>query len=92
MTETFDSVNKALSDACELALKHNFPGKQPVFVTDASYRRAGYALMIEDIPDKRSNQKGKRTHLSRWIKSPFPGTDQDVNLLRRIFGNLDGIS
>ena len=27
LKETFDSVNKALSDACELALKQPFPGK-----------------------------------------------------------------
>ena len=29
LKETFDSVNKALSDACELALKEPIPGKQP---------------------------------------------------------------
>ena len=28
LKETFDSVNKALRDACELALKQPFPGKQ----------------------------------------------------------------
>ena len=30
LKETFDSVNKALSDAWELALKQTFPGKQLV--------------------------------------------------------------
>ena len=38
---TFDSVNKALSDACELALKQPIPGKQLVLMTDASFRSAG---------------------------------------------------
>ena len=28
LKETLDSVNKALSDACQLALKHPIPGKQ----------------------------------------------------------------
>ena len=28
LKETFDSVNKELSDACELALKQPIPGKQ----------------------------------------------------------------
>ena len=30
LKKTFDSVNKALSDACELALKQPIPGKQLV--------------------------------------------------------------
>ena len=47
LKETFDSVNKALSDACELAIKQPIPGKQLVLKTDASFRSAGYALMIE---------------------------------------------
>ena len=53
LKETFDSVNKALSDACQLALKQPIPGKQLVLITDASFRSAGYALMIEDNPDQK---------------------------------------
>ena len=58
LKETFDSVNKALSDACELALKP-IPGKQLALMTDAIFRSAGYALMIEDNPDQKiqSNRK-----------------------------------
>ena len=41
LKETFDSVNKALSDACELSLKQPIPGKQFVLMTDASFRSAG---------------------------------------------------
>ena len=41
LKETFDSVNEALSDACELALKQPIPGKQLVLMTDASSRSAG---------------------------------------------------
>ena len=47
-----DSVNKALSDACQLALKQPIPGKQLVLMTDASFRSAGYVLMIEGNPDQ----------------------------------------
>ena len=61
LKETFDSVNKALSDACELALKQPFPGKQLVLMTDASFRSAGYALMIEDNPDQKIQSK-RRTY------------------------------
>ena len=57
--ETFDSVNKALSDACQLALKQPIPGKQLVLMTDASFRSAGYALMIEDSPDQKIQSKRK---------------------------------
>ena len=66
---TFDSVNKALSDACQLALKQPNPGKQLALMTDASFRSAGYALMIEDNPEKKSNQKGKRMHQSRLYQN-----------------------
>ena len=59
LKETFDSVNKALSDACKLALKQPIPGKQLVLMTDASFRSAGCALMIEDNADQKiqSNRK-----------------------------------
>ena len=40
--KTFDSINKALSDACELALKQPIPGKQLVLMAYASFRSAGY--------------------------------------------------
>ena len=53
MKEAFNSVNKALSDACQLALKQHIPGKQLVLMTDASFRSAGYALMIEDNMDQK---------------------------------------
>ena len=59
LEETFDSVNTALSDACELALKQPIPGKQLILMTDASFRCAGYALMIEDNPDQKIKSKRK---------------------------------
>ena len=59
LKETFDSVNKAFSDACELALKQTIPGKQLALMTDASFRSAGYALMIEDNPDQKIQSKRK---------------------------------
>ena len=68
LKETLDSVNKAMSDACELALKQPIPGKQLVLTTDASFRSAGYALMTGDNPDQKSNQRGRHTHLSRLDK------------------------
>ena len=59
MKETFDSVKKALSDAYQLALKQPIPGKQLVLMTDASFRSAGYALMIEGDPDQKIQSKRK---------------------------------
>ena len=41
LKETFDSVNKILSDPCELALKEPIPRKQLPVMTDASIRSAG---------------------------------------------------
>ena len=59
LKETFDSVNKVLSDACQLALKEYNPEKQLVLMTDASFRSAGYALMIENKPDQKIQSKRK---------------------------------
>ena len=55
----FDSINKALSDACELTLKQLSPGKQLVLMTDASFGSAGYALMIEGNLDQKIQSKRK---------------------------------
>ena len=59
LKETIDPVNEALRDACELALKQPIPGKQLVSMTNASFRSAGYALMIEDNPDQKIQSKRK---------------------------------
>ena len=59
LKETFDSVNKALSDECDLVLKQPIPRKQLVLMTNASFRSAGYALMIEDNPDQKIQSKRK---------------------------------
>ena len=93
LKETFHSVNKAHSDACELALKQPIPGKQLVLMTDDSFRSAGYALMIEDNPDQKIQSK-RRTYAPRgiWLKNFLPCTTKDVHILKRIFGNLCGIS
>ena len=59
LKETFDSVNKALTDACELALKQPIPEKQLVLMTVASCRSAGYALVIGNNPDQKIQSKRK---------------------------------
>ena len=79
-TEHFDSVNKALNDAFELALKQPIPGKQLSLMTDGSFRSAGYALMIEDNPDQKIQSKrktyapvvfGSKVFYSAQHKMPF---------------------
>ena len=57
LKETFDSVKKALSDVCQLALKQPIPGKQLALMTNASFRSIGNALMIEDNPDQKIQSK-----------------------------------
>ena len=70
LKESIDSVNKVLSDACELALKQPIPGKQLVAMTEASFRSAGYALMIEDNPDQKIQSK-RKTYATVAIGSKF---------------------
>ena len=59
LKQTFDSVNKALSDAYQIALKQPIPGKQLILMTDASSRSAGNAPLIEDNPDQKIQSKRK---------------------------------
>ena len=59
MKYTFDSVNKALGDACQHSSKQPIPGKQLVLMTDARFRSAGYALKIEDNLDQKIQSKKK---------------------------------
>ena len=59
LEETFNSVNKMLNEACQLALKQPIPGKELDLMTDASFRSAGCALMIEDCPDQTIQSKRK---------------------------------
>ena len=91
LKETFDSVNKALSDACKLALKQAISGKQLVLMTGASFRSAGYAFIIEENPKDPFKKENVRTRRVS-IKCLFPRTTRDVNLLKRISGNLHGLS
>ena len=63
--QTFDSVKKALSDACELALKQPLPGKQLANLFEACFTSAGYDLILRIIRTKRSNQSGKSMRLWR---------------------------
>ena len=59
LKDYFVSVNKALSDACGLALKQTIPGKHFVLMTDASFRSAVFALMIEENKDQKYQSKRK---------------------------------
>ena len=85
LKETFYSINKALSDACQLALKQPIPAKQLVLMTDASFRSAGYALMIEDNPDQKLQSKRGRMHQSRLEQQLFPPGSLKCQFTRKNF-------
>ena len=59
LKEFFDTVLIALSDACEFSIKDPIPGKQLVLRTDASFRSARYAPMIEHNPYQKIQSKRK---------------------------------
>ena len=61
LKETIHSVNKALSEDCEIAPKQLIRRKQLELMTDASFRSCGYAFMIEDDPDQKIQPMQKRT-------------------------------
>ena len=49
----FREINEALDRCCQLALRQPLPCKQMVFMTDASFQAAGYAILIEDDPNRK---------------------------------------
>ena len=49
----FREINEALDPCCQLALRQPLPGNQLVLMTDASFQAAGYAVLIEDDPNKK---------------------------------------
>ena len=51
--QTFEIINTALDKACGLWLKQQLPNKQYVLMTDANFKNAGYALMIEENADEK---------------------------------------
>ena len=72
LKETFDSFKKTLSDACEISLKQPIPRKRLVLETGASFRKAGYALMIEDNPDQKIQSKRKMYSPVAFGSNIFP--------------------
>ena len=85
LKETFDSVNKALSDACDLALKQPLPGKQLVLMTDASFGSAGYALMIEGNPNQKIQSKRKTYALVAFGSKTFSPAQLKMSIYSKEF-------
>ena len=59
LLDHYKAINTALAEACGLALRQPITGRQYVLMTDASFRASGYALMIEEDPNKKLNSKKK---------------------------------
>ena len=85
LKETLDSVNEALSDVCQLALKQPTPGKQLVLMTNASCRSAGYALMIEGNPDQKIQSKRKTYAPVAFDQKSFPPHSLRCQFTRKKF-------
>ena len=82
-----------LCHVCQLALKQPIPAKQLGLLKYVSFRSAGYALLIEDIPDQKVQSKRKTyTPVAFGSKYPLPRATLNVHLLKGIFGNLHGTS
>ena len=73
----FREKNEASNRCCQLALRQQLPGRQLVFMTDASFQAAGYAVLIEDDPNQKytSTRKtyasiayGSKTYSSSKVK------------------------
>ena len=72
-----------IHDACELALKQPISGNQLVLMTDAKFRKAGFALVIEDNPDGRTQSKRRIFAPVAFGSKIFHRTTNDVVLLEK---------
>ena len=53
------NLNKLLEIFCQLALKPPLKNKQLIVMSDANFRAAGYAIIIEDDPNQKVQSKRK---------------------------------
>ena len=68
------------------------PGKQLVLRTDGSFRSAGYALMIEDIPDQKIHSTLETyADVAFGSKIFSPAQHKKSIYSEKNFGNLHGI-
>ena len=58
-TKKLREVNKALDRGCQLALRQPLPGKQLVFMNNAIFQAAGYAVLIEVYPNQKNTSTRK---------------------------------
>ena len=57
--DTFNELNQQLERSCSLALKQPIKNKQLILMTDASFRAAVNAIMIEDDPNQKLQSRRK---------------------------------
>ena len=55
----FREINEALDRCFQLEKRQPLPGKQSVFMTDARFQAAGYAVLTEDDPNQKYTSTGK---------------------------------
>ena len=89
--KTFDSVNKALNYAFQLALKQPILGKRLVLMTDESFRSAGYALFEYNQDQKIQRKKKPFTPVAFGINT-FPPHNTRCQFTQKFFGKLHCIS
>ena len=85
LKETFVSVNHELIDACQPALKQPIPGKELVLMTDASFRRAGYALMVEDNPNQKIQSKRRTFAPVAFVSKKFSPAQPEMSIYSKKF-------
>ena len=85
LKETSDSVNKALRDACKLALKQPIPGKNLVIRRDASLGSAGIDPMIEINPEQRTQSERKTFAPVAFGSKIFPPAQLKMSIYSKTF-------
>ena len=89
--QEFREINEALDRCCQLALRQPLPGKQLVLMTDASFQAAGYAVIIEDDPNKKYNSTRKTNAPFAYGSKIYSPSQIKMSIYaKEIFSHLHG--
>ena len=78
LQESFQSVDQALKDPCEYSSKQPISKKHIALTTEARFRSAGYALMIEENTTENPVQTNDLCFNCIWLKSVLTYPTQKI--------------
>ena len=80
----FRELNETLDRCCLLALRQPLPDKQLVLMTGASFKTAGYAVLIEDNPNQK-NTSTRKTYAPIACSKTYTPSQIKLSIVAKAF-------